>query len=252
VQSVGALTREGVVRFHRAHYRPDAALIVAVGDVDRGEIKAALERRLGRWTAPAGAPAAIPPAPVSAPAAHRRIDRDELTQTTLYLGRPAIRQDDPDYFALAVANYILGGGSASRLYTRLREERGLVYGVFSSLVPLRHGASLVVSLQTRSEAADQALRLTKEEMLRVGREEVSPAELDLARSYLIGSFPLRLNTSGKVAGFLIAVEDGGLGLAYPDRFKEQVGRVTAADVRRVAARYFDPAGYSSVVVGKRP
>jgi zinc protease len=252
VESVGALTREDVVRFHREHYRPDAALIVAVGDVARDEIKAALERRLARWTAPASPAAAIPRASTSSPALHRRIDRNELTQTTLYLGRPAIRQDDPDYFALAVANYILGGGSASRLYTRLREERGLVYGIFSSLGPLRHGASLVVSLQTRSEAADEALTLTKEEMLRLGREEVSPPELDLARSYLIGSFPLRLNTSGKVAGFLIAVEDGGLGLDYPARFKEQVARVTAADVRRVAARYFDPAGYSSVVVGKRP
>jgi zinc protease len=252
VESVGRLTRAQVARFHRAHYRPDGALVVAVGAVTAAEITAALERRLAAWSVPPGPRSSVPAAPASPPVEARRIDREELTQTTVYLGRPGIRQDHPDYFPLAVANYILGGGSASRLYARLREERGLVYAVFSSLSPLRHGALLAVSLQTRSDAADEALRLTREEMARLGQAEVTASELDLAKSYLVGSFPLRLDTSGKVARFLIAVEDGGLGLDYADRFKAGVARVTAADVRRVAARYFDPSGYSSVVVGKRP
>ena len=249
IESVGALTREQVVRFHRERYRPDAAAIAVVGDVTEAEVRAALLRRLGGWAAPPSPIPVIPMAPASPPVGTRAISR-ELTQATVYLGRPGIRQDHPDYFPLVVANYILGGGSASRLYTRVREERGLAYAVYSTLLPGRYGASYIVSLQTRNDAVAEAAQLVKEEMARMGKEAVQPRELDLAKSYLIGSFPLRLDTSGKVAGLLIGIEQNGLGLDYPDRFKAQVARVTAADVQRVAARYMDPATFSSATVGK--
>jgi zinc protease len=97
---------------------------------------------------------------------------------------------------------------------------------------------------------DEAVRLVKEEMARMGREAVTPRELDVAKSYLIGSYPLRTDTSGKMAGLLVTVEDNQLGLDWPDRFKAGVSRVTAADVMRVAAVYIDPATFSAVIVGK--
>jgi zinc protease len=249
IESVGRLTREQVLRFHRERYRPDAAAIAVVGDVAEAEIRAALLRRLGGWTPPPSPIPAIAMAPAAPPVGTRTVSR-ELTQATVYLGRPGIRQDHPDYFPLVVANYILGGGSASRLYTRVREERGLAYAVYSSLLPGRYGASYIVSLQTRIDAVAEAAQLVKEEMARMGREAVQPRELDLAKAYLIGSFPLRLDTSGKVAGLLIGIEENGLGLDYPDRFKAQVAKVTVADVQRVAARYMDPVTFSSVTVGK--
>jgi len=177
------------------------------------------------------------------------IHRD-LTQATVSLGRPGIRQDHPDYFPLVVANYVLGGGSASRLYTRVREERGLAYSIYSALGPGRYGASYFVGFQTRLEAVDEAVRLTREEMARMGREEISSRELALAKSYLIGSYPLRIDTSGKMAGLLVAVEENDLGLDWPDRFKAGISRVTLADVKRVGAIYMDPATFSSVTVGK--
>jgi zinc protease len=149
-----------------------------------------------------------------------------------------------------VANYILGGGSASRLYTKVREERGLAYSVYSALGAGRYGWSYFVGLQTRLEAVDEAVRLVKEEMARMGREAVTPRELDAAKSYLIGSYPLRTDTSGKMAGLLVAVEENQLGLDWPDRFKAGILRVTAVDIRRVATTYMDPATFSSVTVGK--
>jgi len=249
IESVGRLTREHVTAFYQRHYRPDGANIVAVGDVTVAEIRRELLQRLAAWTPPPAPVAAVPKAPLVAGAEDRKIVRD-LTQTTVLLGRPAIRQVDPDYFPLAVATYVLGNGSASRLYTRVREERGLAYSVYSSLLPARYGASYLVSLQTRTDGVGEAVRLTREEMARLGREPVAPRELSLAKSYLIGSFPLRLDTSGKLAGFLGAVEESGLGLDYPDRYKERIGRVTAADVQRVAAKYLDPATFSSVQVGR--
>lgn len=249
VESVGKITREQVAAFYRHHYRPDGATIVAVGDVTVTEIRRELLQRLGDWTAPPGPVPAVPRAPPVSPAEQRKIARD-LTQTTVLLGRPAINQDDPDYFPLAVASYILGGGSASRLYTHVREERGLAYSVYSSLIPARHGASYLVSLQTRTDGVVEAVRLTRGEMTRLAREPVAPEELSLAKSYLIGSFPLRLDTSGKLARFLGAVEESGLGLDYPERYKARVGRVTAADVQRVAAKYLDPATFSEIQIGR--
>ena len=249
IESVGKLTREQVVAFYRLHYRPDGASIVAVGDLTVVEIRQALMQRLSGWSAP---PSALPPVPRPAPTARaetRTIKRD-LSQTTVLLGRPSIRQDDPDYFPLAVATYVLGGGSASRLYTRVREERGLAYSVYSTVQPGRYGSSYVVSLQTRTDSVALAVQLVREEMARIGREPIAEAELELAKSYLIGSFPLRLDTSGKLAGFLGAVEENGLGLDYPDRYRERIGRVTVADVRRVAAKYLDPGTFSSVMVGQ--
>jgi zinc protease len=249
VESVGKLTRDQVVRFHRERYRPDATLIAAVGDVTVDEIRAALLARLGGWTAPSEAPEVIPPAPAQPPVKVETISRD-LTQSTVLLGRPGIREDHPDYFPLLVASYILGGGSTSRLYMRVREDGGLAYFVYSSLSPGRYGASCVVSLQTRVDGVGEAVRLTREEMARLGQAPVEDGEIELARSYLIGSFPLRLDTSAKVADMLIGIEEHGLGLDYPDRFRTEVSRVTKADVQRAAAQYLSPATFSSVTVGK--
>ncbi|HEV8227449.1 MAG TPA: pitrilysin family protein, partial [Methylomirabilota bacterium] len=248
-ESVRRITREQVAAFHRDNYRPDGAVISVVGDVTVDEIRRELMARLAGWSAPGHARPDIPMAPSSPPVEHRRIVR-ALTQATVSLGRPAIRQDHPDYFPLVVANYVLGGGSVSRLYTRVREERGLAYSVYSALGPGRYGASYFVGLQTRLDAVDEAVRLTRDEMARMGREEVSPRELALAKSYLIGSYPLRTDTSGKMAGLLVAVEENDLGLDWPDRFKAGISRVTLADVKRAGAIYMDPATFSSVTVGK--
>jgi len=249
VESVGRLTREQVVRFHRERYRPDAAAIAVVGDVTVQGIREALLRRLGGWRAPSAPLPVISMAPPGPPVESRTITR-ELTQATVYLGHPAVRQDHPDYFPLLVANYVLGGGSASRLYTHVREERGLAYAVYGSLLPGRYGAAYVVALQTRIEAVAEAISVVKQEMARMGREPVADRELALAKAYLIGSFPLRLDTSAKVTGLLIGIEENGLGLDYPDRFKAEVAKVTAADVQRVAKRYLDPTSFSSIMVGR--
>jgi len=191
----------------------------------------------------------VPLAPAAPPVQVRTVRR-ELTQVTAYLGHPVVRRDHPDYYPLLVANYILGAGSASRLNTKVREEAGLAYWVGSHLSMGRYGASLLVSLQTRTEGVAEALRLLKAELARMGEEPVSDQELALAKAYLTGSFPLRMDTSAELANLLVTVEELGLGLDYPDRFRERVEKVTAADVLRVAKVYLDPTGFSTVTVGK--
>lgn len=251
VESVGRLTRDQVVAFYRGHYRPDGAILVVAGDVRADEIRREILRRIAGWKASPEPLQKPPRTPAAPPVGSRSITR-ELTQATVLLGRPAVGHGHPDFYPLVVTSYILGGGSASRLYVRVREERGLAYDVSSHLNAGRYGASFVVSLQTRTDGVGEATRLVREEMARLGAEPVSEKELALAKDYLIGSFPLRLDTTAKVAGLLQTVEEMGLGLGYPLRYAEGIRKVAAADVQRVAKRYLDPSGFSTAIVGKSP
>ncbi len=248
LESVGTLDRERVLDFYRRHFRPDAMIVALVGAVTVSEARQAILARFGNWERP-DAPTPAVSAPPPTPSDRTKTIERELTQATVYLGRPAIRQNDPDYFALVVADYVLGGGSASRLYMKVREEAGLAYSVGSHVAPGRYGATTLISLQTRNSEVTTAVEIVRRQMQRMSTEPVLAQELDLAKSYLIGSFPLRLDTSSKVASFLIGVEDGGLGLDYADTFRREVARVSAEDVRRVSGVYFAPATFASVTVG---
>ena len=250
-ESVGALTRDDVVRFYGRHARPDTTIIAFVGAVTIDEARREILARFGAWPRPTAPPGTVPFA-AAGPAPRAESIKRDLTQTTVLLGRQAVTQRDPDYFPLTVASYILGGGSTSRLYTRVRDEGGLAYDVRSHLAPGKYGARFIVSTQTRAAEVGKATKMIEDELGRMRRDPVTERELTLAKDYLIGSFPLRLDTSSKMADFIVAVEDLGLGLDYADRYRELVARVTAADVQRVAVKYFDPAGFNRVIVGKVP
>jgi zinc protease len=251
VESVGKLTREQAFGFYRAHYRTDGTILVVAGDVRADEVRQEITRRLVSWRASGAAPPRPPHTPAAPPVSSRTITR-ELTQATIAMGRPAVGHGHPDFYPLVVTSYILGGGSASRLYTRVREERGLAYDVSSHVSVGRYGATFIVGLQTRTDGVAEATRLVREEMARMGKEPVAPDELALAKSYLIGSFPLRLDTTAKVAGLLQTVEEMGLGLDYPVRYQQGIEKVTAEEIQRVARRYLDPSGFSTVTVGNLP
>lgn len=248
IESVGKLTRDDVVNFYRSHARPDTTIVAVVGDVTVDEARREIVKRFGGWAKPAGAVPTVPSVTAGGAPQTETIPK-QLTQATLMLGRQAIRQTDPDYFPLGVASYILGGGSASRLYGRVRDEGGLAYAVYSYVSPARYGASFAVSSQTRTAEVPKVDQIIKEELVRMTREPVKDDELALAKDYLIGSFPLRLDTTSKVADFVIAIEEQGLGLDYADRYKASMAKVTAADVQRVAKRFFAPDSFNRVVVG---
>jgi zinc protease len=250
-ETVGRVTRDDVVRFYGQHARPDGAIIAMVGAVTVDEARREIVARFGAWPRPTTTPGTVPLAPAG-PAPQAETIKRELSQTTILLGRQGVNQRDPDYFPLTVASYILGGGSTSRLYTRIRDEGGLAYDVRSHLAPGKFGARFIVSTQTRAAEAAKATALIEAELERMRRDPVTERELTIAKDYLIGSFPLRLDTSSKVADFIVGVEDLGLGLDYADRYRERIAQVTAAEVQRVAAKYFDPAGFNRVMVGRVP
>ncbi len=245
--SLGQITRGDVAGFYATAYRPEATLIAIVGDVTVADVRGALERRLGGWGV--ARPVASPPNVVApgTPARTETIQRD-LTQATVLLGQATVTRSHPDYYPLLMASHILGGGSSSRLYLRVREERGLAYSVFAEYAPGRHGGMLLVEFQSENARVREVLALVREELWRLRRERVSEDELRRARAYLVGSFPLSMNTNREVASLLLGIERFGLGLDYPTRFQRGIEAVTADEILHAARTHWDPDLMSLVVV----
>jgi zinc protease len=147
-------------------------------------------------------------------------------------------------------NYILGGGGfSSRAMDSIRNERGLAYSVYSYFGADQSHGSFQFVMQTKNESAGEAISLALDETRKLRDQPVSEQELNDAKNYLIGSFPLRFDTNRRVAGFLAQVELFGLGLDFAERYGELIGKVSQADVRRVAQQFLQPDQLITVIVG---
>jgi zinc protease len=246
--SLGAITRDDVVAFHRAAYRPERTIVAVAGDVRAAEVRAELEARLGGWLATTRAPDGPGPAPLGLPSRTETVQRS-LTQATIMLGQATVTRAHPDFYPLLVASQVVGGGSSSRLYARIREERGLAYNVYAQYATSRYAGYFLVELQCENGRIREALAVVREELVRLRRERVTEEELARARSYLVGSFPLRMGTAAEMTDLLIGIERFGLGLDYPTRFRQAVLAVTADDVLRAVRSHWDADAMSLVLVG---
>jgi zinc protease len=246
-ESVKRVDRPGLLEFYQIYYRPNHAILTVVGDVSHQEAIDRLGKTFRPWEKGG---AAVAPAPPPAPGAATvvKINKD-LTQANIILGHEGVPRAHPDYYAIQVMNYILGGGGfSSRLMESIRNQRGLAYSVYSAFEPEKYAGSFQVSMQTKNESAGEAIRVAVEEMRKIREQGATEEELKAAKDYLIGSFPLRLDTNRKVAAFLSQVEFFGLGLDYPERYPDIVRAVTRQDVLRVAKRYLQPERLIFVVV----
>jgi zinc protease len=246
--SVKGLQQKSLQGFFASHYRPNRAIVAIVGDVAEQEIAQALNKAMKGWSK--GAPVTKPSVPAEIGKPQLVQVKKDLTQANIVLGHNGVVRGNPDYYAIQVMNYILGGGGfSSRAMDAIRNERGLAYSVYSYFgAEKSHGAFQFV-MQTKNETAAEAIRIAKEEMRRMREQPVSDQELNDAKDYLIGSFPLRFDTNRKVASFLAQVEYYELGLDYPERYAEFIGKVSREEVARVARQYLHPDELVTVVVG---
>ena len=245
--SVPTISRDDLVRFHGEHYRPNKAILAVVGDVSLTDLKQKLAAKLGSWQ-PGGVD--VPPPPAPAPLSQRVVKtiQREVTQANINFGHLGITRDNPDFYAVQVMNYLLGGGFSSYLVSTIREEKGWAYDVGSSFGAGKIAGEFSVSMQTKNEVADQAIDAALAEIRRIRDTPVKADDLKDAKAYLTGSFPLRLDTSSKIAAMLASIGFYGLGLDYVDRYPTLINAVTAADIRRVARKYLDPDKYALAVV----
>jgi zinc protease len=247
-ESVEKLNARSVKEFHRSFYGPRDAVIVIVGDIDPLLLANEVAPRLAKWKAGSVTPAAVE---VKYERGSKRMTVDRpLTQSNLILGHEGITRENPDYYAVTVMNYVLGGGGlTTRLMEEIRDKRGFAYSVFSHFAAGKHEGSFQIVLQTKNASAREAMQLARVEMERMREKPVSEAELGGAKKYLIGSFPLRLTTQGAIASFLIQVEYLKLGLDYAERYPRIIQGITAEDIQRVAKAYLHPDRLIVVVVG---
>ena len=248
--SVKRLDRKRVQEFFQHYYRPNRTIMSVVGDISEQEIGAALNQALKNWTQ--GEVSKPPATPAQNESARTlRVNKD-LTQANIILGHGGVPRGHPDYYAIQVMNYILGGGGfSSRAMESIRNERGLAYSVYSYFGAEKSYGNFQFVMQTKNESTAEAIRLARDEIRRMRDDLVSEDELNDAKDYLIGSFPLRFDTNNKIAGFLGQVEFYDLGLDYADRYGDIIRKVTRADVQRVARQHLSLEKLITVIVGNQ-
>jgi zinc protease len=174
-----------------------------------------------------------------------------MPQSIVAFGHAGIARDDPDFYVAYVVNYILGGGGfSSRLYSEVREKRGLAYSIYSYLNPLEHAALVMGGVATQNARVAESLDLIRAEWRRMAEAGPSEVELHDAKTYLTGSYPLRFSSSGRISGMLAGIQFQGLGIDYMERRNGFIEAVTLEDARRVAARLYDADKLTVVVIGR--
>jgi zinc protease len=166
------------------------------------------------------------------------------------MGQPGYKRSDPDHFALLVGNYTLGGGGfVSRLTEEVREKRGLSYSVYSYFAPGLHSGAFTVGLQTRPDQTAQAVQVSRDVLARFVADGPTPQELKAAKDYMIGGFPLLIDSNRKLLDNVANIAWHNLPLDYLDTWTRQVERITAADIKAAFARKLQPQRMVTVTVG---
>ncbi len=236
--SVPTLTADDLRAFAQRMFARDNLKIGIVGNVDAAAAGRIVDLIFGELPAKAGL-VAVPAAQPQGLGRKLTVDLD-VPQSVVMVGGPGIPRRDPDFIPAYVLNHILGGGSfSSRLYRQVREERGLAYSVYSTLVPLDHTSLFVAGTATRSDRADEALQLMQHEIRRMAESGPTAEELAAAKSYLKGSFALRFDTSSKIASQLVQLQLDDLGIDYIVKRNGLIDAVTMSEVKRVAKRFLD-------------
>jgi zinc protease len=246
--SVGKLTPGDVRNFYRAQYKMGSAVIAVAGDVDADAIRDELNAEFKglQGTVPAQPE---PPAPSVAPGIHSQLIDRNVAQATLILGSGGVARLNPDYYKLQVMNYILGGGGfSSRLTKVVRSKAGLVYGIDSEFAAGKFPGAFLISLQTKNASSNEALRLILQQIRQMQETPVTKAEIQSAKKYLIGSFPLKIDRQSEIVSFMLQVEIYGLGMDYADRYPTIIQAITVADVQKVAQQYLHPDALELVAV----
>ncbi|MFZ2620744.1 MAG: pitrilysin family protein, partial [Alphaproteobacteria bacterium] len=201
LKSVPTLTQADVAAFYNTHMTKANMVVSVVGDITPAELQTVLDDVLGNLPAGttrnaiAAAPKAITPQVV-------KVERD-IPQASVMFGHLGISRDDPLYFPALVLNDILGGGGfRSRFMNEVREKRGLAYGAYSSFVPMPFAGTFVAQVQPKNDKVHESVAIMKEQMALLATEGATKQEYDDAISYLTGSFPLRLDSNGKILGYL--------------------------------------------------
>ena len=248
-RSVQEFRRDDFVKFHDANYAPNGALLAFAGDITPDEAFAITEKYFGLWQKTSVA-ADIPAAGSLTTGQHIwLLDKPDAVQTQIRLGKFSIRRSDPDYLPLEVTNHIFGGSYNSRLNTEVRIKKGLTYDASSSLNAHRYAGSLSVNTFTRTETTVEALKLVMNLLGGMANGEITQRELNFARDYLAGVYPISCETAEQVADRVLIAAAFELPADYNQTYPAKVRAMSLDQVQATARKYFTARDLDIVLAG---
>lgn len=247
-ESLAALTRDDLIEAHQGALARDRVHVGAAGDISPEELANVLDKLLADLPE-TGAPQ---PADVDVETeAGVTVVPFDVPQSVAIFGHEGIARDDPDFFAAYVLNEILGGGGfEARLMEEVREKRGLTYGVYSYLVPKNHAALYLGRVSSANDRIAEAIDVIRAEWTKMAENGVTQEELDSAKTYLTGAYPLRFDGNGPIANILVGMQIDDLPADYVNTRNDKIEAITLEDIKRVAARILKPEALRFVVVGQ--
>ncbi len=247
-ESVAALNIEDLTAAHARALTRDRVYVGVTGDITAEELGPLLDDLLGGLPVSSGT--AVPVADYSLDGGITVVDFPS-PQSVVLFGQEGIAFDDPDYFPAFILNHILGGGGfSSRLMTEVREKRGLTYGIGTFLAPRDLAAQWMGQFSSSNDKAALAVALVREEWARIAADGITQDELDTAKTFLTGAYPLRFDGNSNIASILVGMQVNDLPIDYIETRNSKVEAVTLGDIKRVAARILDPAALHFVIVGQ--
>ena len=248
-ETIKAIKRADLVEFVKQRFAQNILIVGVTGNITAEDLGPLLDRAFGPLPKRVEL-TKIADVPPKSSGETYVVDLD-VPQSSIIFGHAGLQRSDPDWYTGLVMNYILGGGGfGSRLYTEIREKRGLAYSVGTYLHPMRLSALIAGSAGTKNERVAESLNLVKSEWSRMQDGRVTPEELERAQSYLTGSFPLRLSSTNAIARMLVSIQYHDLGIDYIDKRASYINAVTQEGIAKLAARLLDPKKLTFVVVGK--
>ena len=248
--SVGSITREDMIAFHRKWFHPAGMIAAVSGAFDRAEMIRKLEAAFAGWPGTRPAVPPVPPETATAAPGLYRITKD-VNQGRVSIGLPSVKRDDPDVYALEVMNEILGGsGFTSRITRTVRSNEGLAYSAGSGLrFGVYYPGAFRAGFQSKSRTVAYATQLVLEEIRKMREGPVTADELDIIKKSLVETFPSTFASKAQTVGVFAGDEYTGRDPAYWQTYRDRIRAVTAADVQRVAQKHLDPARLVILVVG---
>ncbi len=250
--SVGAITRDDLVEFHRARMRPNQALLVIAGAIDTVEARTLAEQAFGAWGGVAAGAPATRPAPQRARTEILLVHRPGSVQSNIVLGNTTWMATDTRGYALSIANQVLGGASDSRLFQILREQKGWTYGAYSNVARRKGLGTFSATAEVRTEVTDSALVELLAQLRRIGAEPLPAEEFERQKQTLVGRFPLQVETADAVAAQVAQARLLGLATDYVQTYRQRLAAVTAAQAQAAARMGMRADAALVVVVGDAP
>ncbi|HEU0300525.1 MAG TPA: pitrilysin family protein [Longimicrobium sp.] len=248
--TLGAITRDDVVQWHRTMYVPANATLLLVGDLSADEARRVAEDAFGGWRGDGTRPArsANPPRPVAATRVIL-VDRPGSVQSAIRVGQAAIGAEDPDYLRLLAINHLLGGGFSARVNQNLRERHGWTYGAGSAYNAQRGAGMMFINSSVRTNATDSALVESVREYRRLLEEPIPAEELQGSMGNLAGSFPATVQTVQGLAQRMQNLLVWGLPLDFYGSYAPRLTAMTPEELAQLGRARLTPEALTIVVAG---